>query len=452
MNGLMYTAVLINDSVQRIVWGPHLLILILGTGMYYSLRTDFLQIRKLPYILCSIVSSVLKKNKLNGKGTITQFQALTTALASTIGTGNIVGVATAIAVGGPGAVFWIWVSAFLGMMTKYSEILLSLKFRRRNAEGNVVGGPMYYISEGLGLKFLGVLFSFFGLLASFGIGNIAQINSIAVSFQNSFNIKPLFTGIVIAISISFIIVGGVSRISRTTEKLVPYMVIFYVVITSAVLLDNIGNIPYSFKMILSHAFTDTAAAGGFAGSTLMMTVRMGVARGIFANEAGLGSSPIAHAAADAREPAEQAVWGIAEVFIDTILICTCTALCIISTGAWNSGLYGVDLTICAFSSTMPVFAPYAISISIFFFAFSTLVSWSYYGERCIEFLAGSSRLNTFYKLVYSAVIVAGSVTDLSLVWQISDTLNGLMAFPNLIGVLALSGTVIKATDIYFNKK
>jgi AGCS family alanine or glycine:cation symporter len=283
------------------------------------------------------------------------------------------------------------------------------------------------------------------------MGNMAQIHSIASSFNNSLHINPSITGIVIAIIVSFIIVGGVNRIAKTTEKLVPYMSIFYLSLTMLVLLANIKNIPSSFSMIFSHAFNSTAATGGFAGSTMMFTIKSGVSRGVFANEAGLGSSPIAHAAADTNTPVSQAIWGIAEVFIDTILICSCTALVIISTGKWNSGLMGVDLTISAFSSVLPNLAPHAISLSIFFFAFSTLISWSYYGEKCLEFLVGSNRFNILYKLIYTGIIAIGATADLSFVWDVSDILNGLMVIPNLVGVLGLSGIVIKTTNDYFKK-
>ena len=440
----------INILINNFVWGPPMLLLLLGTGIYFTVRTGFFQIRYFRYILNSTIFSLFKNKKKPTKGAITPFQALTTALASTVGTGNIVGVATAIAIGGPGSIFWLWLSAFFGMMTKYSEILLSIKFRKRNDEGDFVGGPMYYITDGLKMKWLGVLFAIFGLFASFGIGNIAQINSIALAVNSSLNIDPLATGIVVAVLISFIIVGGVKRIAQTTEKLVPYMIIFYFAITLVVLIANIKNIPSAFIIIFSHAFKKTAAVGGFAGSAIILTIKSGVSKGIFSNEAGLGSSPIAHAAADTGHPVNQAMWGIFEVFIVTVIVCTSTALVIITTGVWNSGLQGVELTISAFSTVFPTFAPHAITISIFFFAFSTLVSWSYYGEKCLEYLVNSSRLNILYKLIYSAVVVIGATSDLSLVWVLSDTLNGLMAIPNLIGILGLSGVVIKTTKNYFH--
>lgn len=442
----------INNTINSFVWGPPILILLLGAGIYFTIKTGFFQIRYFGFVIKNTFFTLFKNKKRTSKGVITPFQALTTALASTIGTGNIVGVATAIAIGGPGSVFWLWLSAFFGMMTKYSEILLSIKYRKRNDEGNFVGGPMYYLEEGLNMKCLGVLFAIFGFFASFGIGNIAQINSIAVAFQNSLNINPLITGICIAIAISFIIVGGVNRIAHTTEKLVPYMIIFYFTITFIALIVNGKNIPAAFMMILSHALKPTSAIGGFAGASILLTVKSGVSKGIFSNEAGLGSSPIAHAAADTGHPVNQAVWGIFEVFIVTVVICTTTALVILTSGVWSCGLQGVELTISAFSTVFPVFAPHAIAISIFFFAFSTLVSWCYYGERCLEYLLKTCNFNVLYKLIYSAVIVVGATSDLTLVWVLSDTLNGLMAVPNLIGILGLSGVVINTTRSYFHMK
>ena len=309
---------------------------------------------------------------------------------------------------------------------------------------------MYYISEGLKMRWLGALFAVFGLLASFGIGNIAQINSIAVAFYSSMHIEPLTTGIIIAVIISFIIVGGVKRIAATTEKLVPYMIIFHLAITLIVLIYNAKNIIPAFGLIFRHAFSETSAVGGFTGSFIMNTIKSGVSKGIFSNEAGLGSSPIAHAAADTRHPVNQAIWGIFEVFIVTVIVCTSTALAILTTGAWYTGLQGVELTIKAYSTVMPLFASHAIAISIFCFAFSTLVSWSYYGEKCLEYLVNSTVLNIPYKLIYSTVIVIGATSDLSLVWVLSDTLNGLMAIPNLIGVLGLSDVIIKTTKNYFH--
>lgn len=439
----------INAVVNNFVWGTPMLALLLGTGIYYTVKTGFFQIRYFPFILKNTFFTLFDNKKRTCRCAITPFQALTTALASTIGTGNIVGVAAAISSGGPGAVFWLWLSSFFGMMTKYAEILLSIKYRKKNDDGFYVGGPMYYIEEGLNMKWLGALFAIFGLFASFGIGNIAQINSIAVAFYSSLHIKPHITGIVIAIIISFIIVGGVKRIAMTTEKLVPYMIVFYLAITLVVLIYNAKNIIPAFSLIFKHAFSKTAALGGFAGSLVKNTIKSGVSKGIFSNEAGLGSSPIAHAAADTRHPVDQAVWGIFEVFIVTVIVCTSTALVILTSGVWSSGLQGVDLTIRAFSTVMPFFAPHAISISIFCFAFSTLVSWSYYGEKCLEYLVNSRNFNIPYKLIYSAVIVIGATSDLSLVWVLSDTLNGLMAIPNLIGILGLSNIVIKTTKDYF---
>lgn len=442
----------LNTSINNVVWGPEMLILLFGTGIYFTVRTRFFQIRKFKTILNNTFFSIFKKQESKNIKSITPFQALTTALAGTIGTGNIVGTATAIAIGGPGALFWIVASAFFGMMTKYAEILLSIKYRKTKKDGTFVGGPMYYIRDGLKAKWLAAFFAIFGFLASFGIGNIAQINSISTSMYNSLHIKPLLTGIVVAILISLVILGDVKKIAKTTEKIVPFMACFYIFITLIVLVANIKNLSNSIYLIFKCAFNNTSAIGGFVGSSIMLTIKNGVAKGIFTNEAGLGSSPIAHAIADTNHPVSQGMWGIFEVFVDTIVICSCTGLAIISSGTWTSGLLGADLSIAAFSTGLGKFAPISLSIAIFFFAFSTLITWSFYGEKCLEYLCGSSKYNIIYKLIYICVIVIGSTANLKLVWDISDTLNGFMAIPNLIAILALSNTVIKLTKEYFSDK
>ncbi len=441
----------INSVVNSIVWGPVMLTLLLGTGIYFTISTNFLQVRKFNFILNKTIFSIFKNQHKRKNNSITPFQALTTALAGTIGTGNIVGTATAIAIGGPGALFWIVASSFFGMMTKYAEILLSIRFRKTKKDGTKFGGPMYYIQDGLNAKWLAVLFSMFGFLASFGIGNIAQINSISTSMYNSLHIKPLFTGIIIATLVSFVIIGDAKRIAKTTEKIVPFMACFYIIITLIVLVANYKSLFGSIILVFKYAFNETAAAGGFVGSSIMLTVKNGIAKGIFTNEAGLGSSPIAHAMADTDHPVSQAMWGIFEVFIDTIVICSCTGLVIISSGKWSTGLLGADLAIAAFSTGLKSFAPYAISFSILFFAFSTLISWSFYGEKCLEYILKTDRYNIVYKLLFVCIIVIGSTTKLTLVWDISDTLNGFMAIPNLIGILGLSKIVKATTKDYFNR-
>lgn len=439
----------LNKIVNNIIWGPIMLLLLLGTGIYFTIRTNFLQIRKFNFMLYKTIFSIFKKPTNSNNKSITPFQALTTALAGTIGTGNIVGTATAIAIGGPGSLFWIVFSSFFGMMTKYAEILLSIKYRKMKTDGTYLGGPMYYIQDGLKSKWLAILFSIFGLLASFGIGNIAQINSISTSMYNSMQINPLYTGIIIAILVSFVIIGDAKRIAKTTEKIVPFMACFYIIITIIVLITNNQKILSSILLVFRSAFSETAAIGGFVGSSLILTIKNGISKGVFTNEAGLGSSPIAHAMADTDHPVSQAMWGIFEVFVDTIVICSCTGLAIISSDKWSSGLLGADLAISAFSVGLGNFAPYAISFSILFFAFSTLLGWSFYGEKCLEYIVKTNKFNFIYKLLFVCIIVIGATTDLKLVWDISDTLNGFMAIPNLIAVLSLSNIIVKTTRDYF---
>lgn len=437
------------EAINNIIWGPVMIILILGTGIFFTVKTNFLQIRKFMFMLNKTVFSIFKKSSNTNKKMISPFQALTTALAGTIGTGNIVGTATAIAIGGPGALFWIVLSSFFGMITKYSEILLAVKYRVKRADGKVSGGPMYYIQNGLKNKFLAFAFSVFGLLASFGIGNMAQINSISTSMQSSLGIKPIYTGVAVAIIVALVIIGNVQRIARTTEKIIPFLTIFYVVITIVVLMNNYQNIADSIVLIVKSAFSKTAAVGGFLGSGFMLTVKSGISKGVFTNEAGLGSSPIAHAMADTEHPVVQAMWGIFEVFVDTILICSITGLAIISSGKWSSGLSGADLAISSFSQGLGSFAPHAISFSLLFFAFLSLLGWSFYGEKCLEYILKTDKFNFIYKLLFSCVVVIGATSDIQLVWNISDALNGLMAIPNIIALLFLSNVVVKTTKDYF---
>lgn len=437
------------EIINDIIWGPVMIILILGTGIFFTVKTNFLQIRKFMFMLNKTIFSIFKKPPNTNKKLISPFQALTTALAGTIGTGNIVGTATAIAIGGPGALFWIVLSSFFGMITKYAEILLAVKYRVKKPNGKVCGGPMYYIQNGLKNKFLAFAFALFGLLASFGIGNMAQINSISTSMYNSLKIDPLYTGVAIAIVVSLVIIGNVQRIAKTTEKIVPFMTIFYVLITIIVLVKNHQNILNSILLIMNSAFKETAAVGGFIGSSFMLTVKSGISKGVFTNEAGLGSSPIAHAMADTEHPVVQAMWGIFEVFVDTILICSITGLAIISSGKWNSGLSGTELAISSFSQGLGSLAPHAISFSLLFFAFLSLLGWSFYGEKCLEYILKTDKFNFIYKILFSCIIVVGATSDIKLVWDISDALNGLMAIPNIIALLFLSNVVIKTTRDYF---
>ncbi|TJX67825.1 sodium:alanine symporter family protein [Soehngenia saccharolytica] len=439
----------INKMVNNVVWGPPMLILLVGTGIYLTIRTKFFSITKLGYILKNTLLKIFSKEQ-KGEGEVTAFQAVATALAATVGTGNIAGVATAIATGGPGAVFWMWVSAIFGMTTKFAEVVLSVNFREKTEDGRYVGGPMYYITNGLHMKWLAVIFAIFGSIAAFGIGNMVQANSVAAALEESFKVPPLATGFVLAIITALVIIGGLKRIGAVTEKLVPFMAAIYIIGALVIIFGNITHIPEAFGLIFKHAFTPTAAVGGFAGSTVRLAMTKGVARGVFSNEAGLGSAPIAHAAATTDHPVRQGLWGVFEVFMDTIVICSMTALAIMVSGLWDSGASGAVLTTQAFNESIPG-GGYIVTIGIMLFAFSTILGWSYYGERCMEYLFGPKAI-TPYRIIYIPFIIIGSVGGLELIWDLADTLNGLMAIPNLIGVLMLSGTVFKLTKEFFEKE
>ncbi len=445
-----------NGVINGIVWGPPMLALLIGTGILLTVRGGFVQVRKFGIIMKHTLGSLFKPDahKKDESG-VTPFQAVATALASTVGTGNITGVATAITLGGPGAVFWMWVSAFFGMMTKYAEVLLAVNFREKNERNEWVGGPMYYIEKGLGWKWLAVIFAVFATVASFGIGNIAQSNSIANALNETAGIDPLITGVVVAIGAGIVILGGIKRIAQVTEKLVPFMGLFYVVLGVATLVMNIGNLPEAFRLIFYCAFNPDAALGGVTGYTVMLAIRYGFARGVFSNEAGLGSAPIAHAAANTNSPVKQAFWGAFEVFFDTFIICTITGLVVVSSGVWTSGLEGTALTIAAFGNSLGAIGQWGVTIGTILFAFSTILGWSYYGEKAIEYLFKGTSLvggvKLGYRLAFVAMTIFGAVGSLKLVWDIADTLNGLMAIPNLIGLVALSGIVVKLTKEYFSK-
>lgn len=445
----MDTIMEINSFINGIVWGPPILILIVGTGLFVSLKTGFFSIRKLGYVLRNTLLKMFSKEQV-GEGEVTAFQAVATALAATVGTGNIAGVATAIALGGPGAIFWMWIAAILGMTTKYSEVVLAVHFREKTKDGRFLGGPMYYIEKGLGWKWLAVIFALFGFLASFGIGNMTQSNSVALALNSSFKINPLVTGIVLALITGLVIIGGLKRIGAFTEKLVPFMAIIYIIGGLAVIIMNISQIPSAIGLIVNNAFTGTAAAGGFAGATIASAMKYGVARGVFTNEAGLGSAPIAHAAATTDHPARQGLWGVFEVFADTLVIASITALAIITTGVWESGLTGVELTSAAFDTTIPG-GHYIVTIALALFAFSTVLGWEYYGERCFEYLFGSKPI-ILYRLVFLGLVIVGAIGGLEPIWDLADTLNGMMTIPNLIGVLGLSSIVFKLTKEFFEKE
>lgn len=433
------------NKADNFIWGPPLLILLVGTGIYFTVKLGFIQILRLPKAL-----KLIFKAENNGSGDISTFGALCTALAATIGTGNIVGVATAIKAGGPGALFWMWIAAFFGMATKYSEGLLAIKFRTKDDNDQVSGGPMYYIVNGMGERWkpLAIFFSISGILvALLGIGTFSQVNSITDAVQGSFNIDPKITGIILAICIALIIFGGLQSISNVATKVVPFMTVVYMLICFIILIKFYTLIPSTLILILKSAFTGQAATGGFIGATISMAIRNGIARGVFSNESGLGSAPIAAAAAKTKWPAEQGLISMTGTFIDSIIICTLTGLCLIISGVWQSDLNGALMTQSAFSSVFPKLGPTFLTISLTLFAFTTILGWSYYGERCFEFLFGVKKINLF-RILFVAMVLLGSFLKLDVVWIIADIVNALMALPNLIALLALSPIVISETKLY----
>ena len=457
----MELIVKVNSFLNGIVWGWPCLILLVGTGVYYTIRCGWVQFKWFGYIMKNTIGKIFEKKEA-GEGAVTPFQAVCTALAATVGTGNIAGITGAIALGGPGAVFWMWISALFGMCTKFAEVTLAIHFRERNDKGDWVGGPMYYISKGLGKnwKWLGSLFALFGMLAAFGIGNMTQINSIVTSISgtiNSFtpinvNTANLIIGIIVAIFCAIVLIGGLKRIGQVTEKLVPFMAVIYILSALIIFFAHIGNIGNVLRSIFVGAFTPSAVVGGAAGVTISAAVKRGVGRGVFSNEAGLGSAPIAHAAADTDSAVRQGCFGVFEVFADTIVICTLTAFAVLMSGTpINFGqAAGADLTIAAFGTTFGRVGGIIISVGLTLFATSTILSWCLYGTRCAEFLFKTTKIIKPYQVIFCLIIVLGAVTELSLVWDIADTLNGLMALPNLVGLLALSPIVIKLTREYFN--
>jgi AGCS family alanine or glycine:cation symporter len=442
----------INSAVNGIVWGPLIIILIIGTGTYLSVMTKFFSITKLGYVLKNTLLKMFSKDD-KGEGEVTAFQAVATALAATVGTGNIAGVATAIALGGPGAVFWMWLAAIMGMTTKFAEVVLAVNYREKTPDGRFVGGPMYYITNGLGKnwKWLAVIFAVFGTFASFGIGCMVQSNSVALSAQSTFGVPVLATGIILAVLTAAVIVGGIKRIGAFTEKLVPFMAALYILGGLWLLISNVSKVPAAFALIFTNAFTGTAAVGGFTGTVMMQAIRYGVARGIFTNEAGLGSAPIAHAAATTDHPVRQGLWGVFEVFTDTIVICSITALAILVTGVWQSGESGAVLSAMAFDTGLPGIGRYIVSVGLILFAYSTILGWEYYGERCLEYLFGTKPIMA-YRIIWVVAVIVGAVGGLTFMWDLADTLNGLMAFPNLVGLLMLSPVVFKLTKEYFSSQ
>ena len=451
----------INTAVNNFIWGVPAMVCIFGVGLYLSIRTGFLQIRKFPYAIKTTLGRIFRKRDASD-GAITPFQAVCTALAATVGTGNIAGVAGAIAIGGPGAIFWMWVSALFGMCTKFAEVTLAVHYREINGNGELVGGPMYYIKNGLGKKWnwLAYLFAAFGVLTVFGTGNATQVNTITTAInsallnyniisENAVSTSNLIIGIVIAILIAMILLGGIKRIGQVTEKLVPFMALLYIVLGLGVIIMNIQNIPSVFASIFRGAFQPSAVTGGIIGS-MFLSLKKGVSRGIFSNEAGLGTGSIAHACADTKKPVKQGMFGIFEVFTDTIVICTLTALVILCSGVpINFGeAAGAELTISGFTSTYGSWVSIFTAIAMCCFAFSTALGWGLYGARCIEFLFSEKVIKPFM-VVYSLVAILGATANLGLMWSIAETFNGLMAIPNLIALFLLSGTVIRLTKEYF---
>ena len=434
------------NSINSFVWGPPLLILLVGTGILLTIRLNLLQVLKLP----RAIKLIFKANN-EGSGDVNSFAALCTALAATVGTGNIVGVATAIGTGGPGALFWMWIAAFFGMATKYAEGVLAIKYRTIDNNGQVSGGPMYYIEKGLGKKFkpLAIFFSISGILvALLGMGTFTQVNSISSSIKLVSGIDPKITSVVVAVLVGIIIFGGIKSISKVAEKLVPLMAVVYIILTVIILGVNFSELGNAVSQVFSGAFTGTAAVGGFLGATIAQAIQQGVARGVFSNESGLGSAPIVAAAAKTEWPAEQGLISMTGTFIDTIIICTLTGLTIIVTGNWNvAGLEGAAVTQAAFSGVFGNIGPILITICLTLFAFTTILGWCYYGERCLEYLLGV-KVIPMYRGVFVLMIALGGFLSLKEVWVIADIVNGLMACPNLIALIGLSGVVVSETKLY----
>lgn len=436
------------SAIDSFIWGASLLILLSGTGLYLTLRLGFIQIRYLPRAL----GYLFKKDK-GGKGDVSSFAALCTALAATIGTGNIVGVATAVQAGGPGAIFWMWLVALLGMATKYAECLLAVKYRVRDKNGFMAGGPMYYIERGLGIKWLAKLFALFGVMvAFFGIGTFPQVNAITHAMQDTFNIPVLVTAIIVTLLVGLIILGGVKRIATASSVIVPFMAILYVTTSLVIILLNIEKVPDAILLIIDSAFNPQAALGGAVGLTVMKAIQSGVARGIFSNESGLGSAPIAAAAAQTREPVRQGLISMTGTFLDTIIVCTMTGIVLVLTGAWNNPeLAGATVTNYAFSQGLGVsIGATIVTVGLLFFAFTTILGWCYYGERCFVYLVGIRAIK-IYRLTYIILVGLGAFLHLNLIWIIADIVNGLMAFPNLIALIGLRKVVIEETKDYFQR-
>ncbi|MBC9786181.1 sodium:alanine symporter family protein [Heliobacterium chlorum] len=435
------------DQIDSLVWGPPLLVLLVGTGIFLTLRLGLLQVTKLPLALKLIFTA-----KNDGSGDVNSFGALCTALAATVGTGNIVGVATAIKAGGPGALFWMWLAAFFGMATKYAEGLLAVKYRSVDANGQISGGPMYYIVNGMGPKYrpLAIMFAASGVLvACLGIGTFPQVNSIVAACDTGLSIPVPVTAAVITILVAMITLGGLQSIAQVSEKIVPFMAILYIVSCTAVLVVFADQLPHAISQVIQEAFTGSAATGGFLGATVMMAVRNGIARGVFSNESGLGSAPIAAAAAKTKWPAEQGLISMTGTFIDTIIICTMTGLVLIVTNVWSGDAAGAAMTQKAFSAAFPQFGTLLLTVGLALFAFTTILGWNYYGERCCEYLFGVKGIKP-YRYIFILLVALGAFLKLDAIWLLADIVNGLMAIPNLIALLALSGVVVAETKRYID--
>jgi len=437
------------NTINGYIWGLPLIILLVGTGVLLTVRLKGIQFRQLfPSLYLAFVK---RKESGDEEGDISHFQALMTALAATVGTGNIAGVATAIATGGPGALFWMWVTGFFGMATKYSEAVLAVKYREVDKLGTMSGGPMYYIEKGLKKPFLAKTFALFAAVAAFGTGNMIQANSVADAMKTTFDVSPWITTIVLVVVTGLVVMGGIKNIARATSAIVPVMILFYVAAAIVILIIKADKIPEAFGLIFHHAFNPTAAAGGFAGSMVMLTVRMGVSRGILSNESGLGSSPIAAAAAKTNEPVRQALVSMTQTFIDTIVVCTMTGLIILVSGTWTSGVTGAALTENAFSVSLPgSWGGMVVTLGLVFFAYSTILGWCYYGEKCIEYLFHERAVKP-YRILFIIGVFMGGLLKLDIVWSFADIMNGLMAFPNLIALIGLSGVIVTETNKYFAK-
>ena len=442
----------INSFINGIVWGPYMLAFLVGTGIFLTFRLGFTQVVDFKFIMKNTVGKMFGKSSTGAEGDITSSQAGLSAIAAVVGTGNIAGVATAIAIGGPGAVFWMWLSAFFGMASKFSEITLGIKYREKMKDGTVAGGAMYYLDKGMNSKFLSYFFSIMVIIAYFIMGAVVDTNSVALSVQEQWGIQPIITGIVLAVATGVVILGGIKRMGRVCEYLSPFMGGIFIIAGLAAILLNINKVPGALALIFSSAFRPIAATGGFVGASFGQMVKMGIARGLFSNEAGMGSSPILHSSAQVNHPIEQSIWGVAEVFIDTMLICTMTALPIIISGEWTTGVSGVALTMRAFNATLPGnIGSYIILGAVLLFGYSCLITVNFYCERAGEYLFGPKVVKPI-RYLWIICIVIGSLGGLEFVWDLADTANGLMAIPNLIGLIFLSGTVVSLKKEFFGNK